>query len=181
MDAADAVLFVDGVPSAPVDQILKAAQASPPSLYTHFGNKEGLLVAALQRRLEVWKGEWDAELARSVTPQEKVLSLWVATRTYQKERLTERWCAFSGTAASIEDPSPELRAVLDEETALLYDRTEESCRLLTGDRERAKELSEQLVLAYLGSLALMLRVDYDVALDTGYRTAQTLIEAFSRR
>lgn len=179
LDAADAVLFVDGVPSAPVDRILKHAGASPPSLYTHFGNKEGLLVAALKRRLDVWREEWTAAIDAAADDEERLLCLWSATRTYQRVRLTERWCAFSGTAASIDDPTPELQAVLDEETAMLYDRTYEHALPLVGhDTEAARQLSEQLVVVYLGSLALMLRREYEVALTAGERTARTLVRAF---
>ena len=121
LDSADALLFIHGVISTPVDRILKDAQASPPSLYSHFGSKEGLIAAALRRRLHIWTGVWDAEIAAADTARGRVLALWDALTTYQGEHMTERWCAFSGTAAGIEHPSAQLQEVLDEETCCALD------------------------------------------------------------
>ena len=71
LDSADALLFIHGVISTPVDRILKDAQASPPSLYSHFGSKEGLIAAALRRRLHIWTGVWDAEIAAADCPKDR--------------------------------------------------------------------------------------------------------------
>ena len=83
LDSADALLFIHGVISTPVDRILKDAQASPPSLYSHFGSKEGLIAAALRRRLHIWTGVWDAEIAAADCPKDRALALWDALTTYQ--------------------------------------------------------------------------------------------------
>lgn len=63
---------------------------------------------------------------------------------------------------------------------MLYARTREfALPLVGGDQVRAEELSEQLVVVYLGSLALMLRRAYEDALDTGERTARTVVRSLS--
>lgn len=142
LDSADALLFVHGVISTPVDRILKNAQASPPSLYSHFGSKEGLIAAALRRRLYIWTEVWNAEIAAADSPQGRALALWDALSTYQGEHMTERWCAFSGAAAAIEHPSAQLQEVLDEETQLLRTRLLAAAREITGEQPGGEGMAE---------------------------------------
>ncbi len=176
LDAADEVLFMDGSVSTPVDAILRRAGASPPSLYSHFGNKEGLITAALQRRLRVWTEVWDEQIARARTDRDRLLALWTALRVYQRDHLTERWCAFSGAAAAVPHPSEALTAVLTEETQLLRTRLLEYSRPIAG--HRAKSLASALFIAYTGTMATMLREDYRTAIDEGEATAKTLIAGY---
>ena len=63
LTAADELMFVEGVVLTPVDVILRRAGASPATLYANFGNKDGLIAAALERRLAEWTEVWDAALA----------------------------------------------------------------------------------------------------------------------
>ncbi|GGB43062.1 hypothetical protein GCM10011492_37500 [Flexivirga endophytica] len=177
LDAADEVLFMDGSVSTPVDVILRRAGASPPSLYSHFGNKEGLITAALQRRLRVWTAVWDDEISRATTDAGRLLALWPALRVYQRDHLTERWCAFSGAAAAIPQPSAQLTTVLTEETQLLRDRLLEHSRLLAG--RRAKSLASALFIAYTGTMATMLREQYQVAIDEGEASAKALVSHYT--
>ncbi|OFT24849.1 hypothetical protein HMPREF3172_09610 [Brevibacterium sp. HMSC08F02] len=239
LDSADALLFIHGVISTPVDRILKDAQASPPSLYSHFGSKEGLIAAALRRRLHIWTDVWDAEIAAADCPKDRALALWDALTTYQGEHMTERWCAFSGTAAAIEHPSAQLQAVLDEETQLLRTRLLAAAREITGEAagsegaeevsgassaqaddvpgngseevsgassahagdapgsgseevsgtsagggaaglgSRAEALASALMVAYTGTMSLMLREDYPTAIAEGRASAEALIDAFT--
>lgn len=183
LDAADAVLFIDGAIGTPVDRILKEAGASPASLYTQFGSKDGLIAAALERRLEVWTEVWGRCLDEADSPTDRLLSVFTALRVYHDERLAERWCAFSGTAAAIRAPSPRVAAALAAETELLTTRLHElSVELLAESgnadaRADAEALAEQLVVTYCGMLALMLRRDAHDAMDAGERTARVLVAA----
>ena len=77
LDAADSLLFIQGAFATPVDTILKRAGASPPSLYAHFGNKEGLIAAALRRRLNIWTQVWDDAIAAA---ERLRIDYWSASR-----------------------------------------------------------------------------------------------------
>lgn len=176
LDAADSLLFIEGAFATPVDAILRHAAASPPSLYSHFGNKEGLIAAALRRRLEIWTQVWDAQIVAAQDDAGRIMALWNALATYQSERMQERWCAFSGTAAAIVAPGDELRAVLDAETAQLRERLLHYSRPVAG--ERAPQLASALAVTYAGTMALMLREPWDTAIAEGAASARTLIEAF---
>lgn len=173
--AADELMFVDGVVLTPVDVILRRAGASPATLYANFGNKDGLIAAALQRRLTEWTAAWDEAIAEAATPTDRLLAVFPALRSYQDERLHERWCAFSGTAAATGRPSPEVREMLAAEDALLHERIERFAAEVV-DGERASHLAEEVLVAYLGAITGMLRGDQDRAIAAGERTARHLVE-----
>ncbi|WP_162802954.1 TetR/AcrR family transcriptional regulator [Ornithinimicrobium avium] len=173
----DHLLFVEGVIATPVDDILKLAEASPPSLYKHFGSKDGLITAALERRLAVWTRYWDEAMEQAGTQLERVLSVWPALRAYQTTSLEERWCAFSGTTAAIKDKSEELTAVLEAETRLLRTRTAALVDELGLAPRASARLTNELVIAYLGTMAMMLREPYLHAIDDGEATARSLLQA----
>ncbi|MDO5535231.1 MAG: TetR/AcrR family transcriptional regulator [Propionibacteriaceae bacterium] len=175
LDAADTYFFIEGVLATPIDVILRAAEASPPSLYKHFGSKDGLITAALRRRLAVWDAVWAAEIAASDGPLERVLAVYPAMRRYQRHHLPEKWCAFSGTRAAIAVRSEALQAVLDEETALLRNRHGELVAELGLGEAASKRLARQLVVVYNGQLAQMLRDPYEEAIEESEATARTLV------
>lgn len=177
LDAADELLFVDGVIATPVDAILKTAEASPPSLYKHFGSKQGLVAAALRRRLEVWSSVWQETIDATEDPVERVLSVYPAMRTYQRDHLPEKWCAFSGTRAAMSERTAELQEVLDAETELLRSRHAELVAGLDLDARTAERLTRQLVVVYNGLLAQMLRDPYEAAIDESEETARVLVAA----
>lgn len=133
LDAADSLLFAEGAVTVPVDVILKEAGASPNSLYAQFGNKNGLIAAALERRFDEWSAAWDAALEGADGAEERALSVFEALRIYQRNHLTERWCAFSGTAASTPSPTERIEAILGRETGLLRERFHELAAEVCGE------------------------------------------------
>lgn len=177
LDAADNLLFVDGAYATPVDVILREAEASPPSLYSHFGSKQGLIAAALRRRLEIWTRTWDEAIDAAEGARGRLLAVYPALRRYQGVFLTERWCAFTGTTAGITDPGPELAEVLADERRLLSERHEELCAALLGPGPEADALARRLVIAYGGTIVLMLRDPWREAIDDGEATAGALVDA----
>ena len=182
LDAVDQHLFVTGAIGTPVDAILRAAGASPPSLYKHFGSKTGLITAALQRRLEIWSTVWQEEIDATSHPVRRVLSVYPAMRRYQQEHLQEKWCAFSGTRAAVPQRTPELQQVLDAETELLRSRHAELVAGLGLGPKASATLTSQLVVVYNGLLAQMLREPYEEAIDDAEATALALVEsALARR
>ncbi|XVX19421.1 TetR/AcrR family transcriptional regulator [Actinomycetota bacterium] len=177
LDAADAQLFVSGSVDTPVDVICKSAGASPPSLYKHFGDKHGLLTAALRRRLEIWTQVWDEAIEAAAGPVERLVAVYPALRNYQAAHLPERWCAFSATTSATPEPSPALAAVLADERQLLRSRTAELVAAVVSDPAQADLLTRQLVTAYSGTIAMMLRESQEDAIDDGEATARALVEA----
>lgn len=175
LTAADELMFVEGVVLTPVDVILRRAGASPATLYANFGNKDGLIAAALERRLREWTEAWDEAIARAQSPTDRLLAIFPALRSYQRERLNERWCAFSGTAAATGRPSAEILEMLRAEDDLLHERIESfAAEVIPG--ERGARLADEVVVAYLGAITGMLRGDQERAIAAGERTARHLVE-----
>ena len=172
--AADELMFVDGVVLTPVDVILRRAGASPATLYAHFGNKDGLIAAALERRLEEWTVAWDQAIEAADSPTGRLLAIFPALRTYQLERLEERWCAFSATAAALYNPSEGIVEMLEAEDELLHGRLLTFAREVAGE-DRAQDLADQVAVAYLGTLTGMLRGDQETAISRGELVARTLV------
>ncbi|WP_374929238.1 TetR/AcrR family transcriptional regulator [Kytococcus sedentarius] len=181
LDAATRLMFVDGSVSTPVDVLLKEAGASAASLYAHFGNKDGLLAAALDRRLQVWTTVWDEHWEAASTPSERLLSVFAAMTDYHENRLEERWCSFHATASAQPSPVPEVARVLAADREQLRRRlglaAAEAC---PRDPERAQRLADQVEVAYEGMLALMLRGPSSEAIAIARSTAEELIAGACR-
>lgn len=107
---------------------------------------------------------------------ERVLSVYPAMRTYQRDYLLEKWCAFSGTRAAMSERTPELQEVLDAETDLLRARHAELVAGLGLGPADSERLTRQLVV-YNGLLAQMLRDPYEEAIDEAEATARVLVAA----
>lgn len=179
LDAATRLMFVDGSVSTPVDVLLKEAGASAASLYAHFGNKDGLLAEALERRLEVWSGVWDRHWAAAGdSPRDQLLSVFAAMEDYHHNRLEERWCSFHATASAQPDPAPAVARVLAADRDRLRTRLAQAATALhPDDPARAQRLAGHVEVAYEGMLALMLRGPSEQAIAAGRATAEALVDA----
>jgi AcrR family transcriptional regulator len=177
LDAAEHLAFTQGVAATPVDVILKRANVAPATLYTHFGNKEGLIVEALRRRLKRWDHDWQLEVDAATTAQEKLLAVFPALTRYRSGPATARWCAFLSVAAESPHPSQLLDEALRSDTELLTTRLHELAIPVVGIGE-AQDLAGRLALILTGALGMMLRAaDPEKVIADGHATAKTIIEA----
>lgn len=177
LDAADELAFTQGVAATPVDEILRRANVAPATLYAHFGNKEGLIVSALQRRLARWDALWQQEIVAAPTPEAKLLAVLPAIRRFRDDASAARWCAFLGVAAESAHPGQPLKDALAGDTKLLTSRLRELSVPVVG-AGGAGLLAEQLVLIFTGVLGMILRgMDTDDAVVVGIGTAEAVVEA----
>lgn len=177
LDAAEDLAFTQGVAATPVDVILKQANVAPATLYSHFGNKEGLIVEALRRRLTRWDQDWQREVSAAATAKEKLLAVFPALTRYRSGPATARWCAFLGVAAESPHPSQLLDNALRSDTELLTTRLHELAIPVVGAGQ-AQAVAERLTLILTGVLGMMLRAaDPDKVIADGYATAKTVVEA----
>ncbi len=80
MDATVALVCERGWAGTSVDAICKSAGAVKTALYHHFGNKDGLLRALIDRNTDVWVAEIDAEVSKASTPLEQLDNLLAGLR-----------------------------------------------------------------------------------------------------
>jgi AcrR family transcriptional regulator len=78
IDAADRLFYTEGVRAVGVDRVLDEADAAKASLYAHFGCKDKLVAAYVQRRVDECRATLQAIMA-DLPPAERALHLfdWV--------------------------------------------------------------------------------------------------------
>ncbi|MHA7263754.1 TetR/AcrR family transcriptional regulator [Arthrobacter sp. TMN-37] len=177
LDATEGLAFTQGVAATPVDEILRSAGVAPATLYAHFGNKEGLITQALERRLVRWDEAWQSAIDEAPTPRERLLAVFPALGRYRRSVTAARWCAFLGVAAESPHPGPELQKALASDTQLLTARLKELAVPVVA-ADHADALVAQLVLVYTGVLGMLLRgMDTERAVGLGLHIAGAVIEA----
>lgn len=173
LDAADRLLFRRGVVATPVDEVLALAGVSPATLYRAFGSKDGLLVAALERRLDDWLATWEAAVAAAPDDEGRLLAVLDALEEFRARPDGARWCAFLGSAAEHADPPPALAAALARDTAELRTRLRALAVPVAGEAG-AERLAEALLLVVSGDLAMRLR-DGDAASSAAREVAAAVV------
>jgi AcrR family transcriptional regulator len=78
LTAADELFYSEGVQSVGIERVLERAGVAKASLYNLFGNKEGLVLAYLQRRHDGTTEQLLAEVNRHRDPRRRILALFDA-------------------------------------------------------------------------------------------------------
>lgn len=180
LDAADELFYTGGIAATGVDAVLRRAQASPPTLYAHFGNKEGLVAAYLERRHQRWRQTWDDALAHTTDPHDRLLSVFKALALFRQRTGSTGGCAFLAAAAELPDTAASGSAHaasrwIDADTTLLRQRLGELAA--AADVQDPDDLAAELIVIYDGTLAGYARHSHD-PLATARRLADA---ALSRR
>ena len=179
LQAADRVLFNSGVQATSVDELLRHAHVSAATLYTHFGSKEGLVAEALRGRLKDWHAVWDQHVVAAGDDVARLLSVFDALATYRAGTQTPaRWCAFMATATELPAAEGEIGDVLAADTELLTSRLLHLSRPIAG--ARAQQLADEVLVAYGGTLAALLRGSPDAPIEVGRRLAGSAVQAHIR-
>ena len=75
LDAAIELIASGGYTATGVDAIARRSGVVKSALYWHFGSKEGLLVAALERTAADWVAELESAVIGAATPEERLENL----------------------------------------------------------------------------------------------------------
>jgi AcrR family transcriptional regulator len=109
LDAAERLIYRDGINSTGVDTILAEASVARMSLYNQFGNKDGLVLAALDRRDRRWMAWYEARVtALAPAGRGRVLALFDALGEWFRQP-DFHGCAFINAAGELADPAHEVR------------------------------------------------------------------------
>jgi len=176
LDAATELFYAEGVQSVGIDRVIAHAGVAKASLYSTFGNKEGLVRAYLDRRHEVLVGRLRRAVAATEDPVERLLAVFDA-QSALFERSDFHGCAF--VAASAEAPADgqiaEATARYRREVRGLF--VELAAEAGIADPE---QLADQLRIIYDGgSIAANLDHNPGIA-PTARAAARILIEAAPR-
>jgi AcrR family transcriptional regulator len=115
LDAADRLFYQEGVRAVGIDRVLAEADAAKASLYAHFGCKDELVAAYVQRRVDDARARLEAYMA-PIPPAERALRLfdWVLEWT---EMPDFRGCPVLHVVSEIADAAHPARVVAAEQRA----------------------------------------------------------------
>jgi len=80
--AADDLFYEEGIHVVGIDRIIEKAGVAKATLYSTFGNKEGLILAYLQARLERRQARISAAITAAKTPRDRVLAVFDVLDNY---------------------------------------------------------------------------------------------------
>jgi AcrR family transcriptional regulator len=151
-----------GVATIGVDRIVADADVAKTTLYRHFGSKDELVVAVLERHGAVWTRGWlEAEVeGRARTPDERIFAIFDAFDDWFRQE-TFQGCLFTNTLLEVHDrPGPVRAAAVERlaEVRAFVRRLAEEAGVARPD-----EVAHQLHMLMLGSIVLALDGDLESA------------------
>lgn len=175
LDAAEMLFHRDGVGRTGVDAVLAEAGVAPATLYAHFGGKDQLVSAYLQRRLDRWRIVWEEAITAQPTAEGRLLAVFDALRRFRADQPSARGCAFIAVAAELPVHGHPALEVVAADTDHLRSRLHALAAGL--DVADPPDLAEQVVLAYDGTLSAFLRGGQGDPIARGRRLALAAIRA----
>jgi AcrR family transcriptional regulator len=151
LTTASELFYRRGVRAVGIDEVIARAEVAKASLYHHFGTKDDLIAAFLEREDGVFWAQWDA-VVEDAGPDakqelERVLE-WIGKRI---ARPGYRGCPQLNVAAEFADPAHPARGVARRHKARMRERlTDLSTRLGAGD---PRLLAAQLALVIDGAFS----------------------------
>jgi AcrR family transcriptional regulator len=176
LDAATELFYAEGVHTVGIDRVIERAGVAKASLYSTFGNKEGLVRAYLEQRHEVVLERLQRAAAAETDPVKRLLAVF-DSQAAQFDRPDYRGCAFAAAAAEspAEGQIAEATAEYRAEVRDLFVELAAEAGFADPDR-----LADQLKLIYDGS-SVAANLDHNPGIASPARAAaRILIEAAPR-
>ncbi len=152
IDTAIALFNRDGYHATGIDRILSEAVVAKMTLYKHFKSKNDLIVAALQRRDELWMRQFRQTVERrATTPAARLLAIFDALEGWFQGP-DFHGCMFIKAAAEYSDPRDPIHdaAAQHHRNIMAYLRTLAEA---TGAKRPAR-LAREILLLMEGALAV---------------------------
>ncbi|MEV6487810.1 TetR/AcrR family transcriptional regulator [Actinoplanes sp. NPDC051633] len=146
--AADELFYAEGVHTVGIDRVIERAGVAKASLYSTFGNKEGLVKAYLEGRHERRRARLLEGLARYADPRERLLGVFDVMADVI-DQPTFRGCAFYNASAESPTGGP-VQDVCDTTRAWTRGLFTELAR--DAGVPDPEALTEQLMLLYDGAM-----------------------------
>lgn len=183
LDAAEALIYAGGIHATGVDAIVKQSGAARKSFYTHFGSKDALVAAALERRDERWMNWFVGGTQRcGKTARKRLLGMFDVLREWFR---TDDFhgCAFINAAGEIADANDPVRQVARAHKQRLLDYVRVECDAFVAEANvearRAAALSRQWLVLLDGAIAVALVSGEADAARDAQSAAKLVLDTFS--
>lgn len=149
LDTADRLFYREGVRAVGIDRVLAEAGAAKASLYSHFGCKDDLVAAHVERRVADARARIEACVAEA-PPAKRALRFfdWVLEWTRSPDF---RGCPMQHIVAELSDANHPARAVVAEQRKWLHGKFLEWAR--AAGVARPAEIAGALVVLFDGAIA----------------------------
>ena len=171
LDAADRLFYREGVRAVGIDRVLAEADSAKSSLYSHFGCKDDLVAAYIERRIGEARESIDAFTA-TIPPEHRALRMfdwvvdWVETPDF-------RGCPIQNVVCEISDASHPARVVANAQRKWLVARFTEWVK--AAGMANPDRLAGSLMVLFDGAVAASLQDGPQRARDARW-IARTLLE-----
>lgn len=120
LDTADRLFYADGIRAVGIDRVLAEADAAKASLYQHFGSKDGLVAACVERRVQKGRAQM-TEFVRDVPPAERAIKIfdWIVAWV---ESADFRGCPLQHVVSEIPNPEHPARKIASGQREWLRER-----------------------------------------------------------
>jgi AcrR family transcriptional regulator len=149
LDTADRLFYAEGIRAVGIDRVLAEADAAKASLYQHFGSKDGLIAACVQRRVDQGRAQI-VDFIKGVPPAERTLKIfdWIVAWA---ETTDFRGCPLQHVVSEIPKPEHPARKIAAEQRKWFRAQFVE-CLAAAGVRNRVR-MADMLLVLYDGALA----------------------------
>ncbi|NML31436.1 TetR/AcrR family transcriptional regulator [Paraburkholderia antibiotica] len=181
LDATEALIYAGGIHATGVDAIVRQSGTARKSFYTHFGSKDALVAAALERRDERWMNWFIAGTERrGKTARQRLLGMFDVLREWFASA-DFHGCAFLNAAGEIACADDPIRIVARKHKTRLLDFVRTQCDAFAvaaeSDRRRAAPLARQWLVLLDGAIAVALVSGEADAARDAQTVATTLLDA----
>lgn len=172
--AATEVFSTRGYAGAGVDRLAERSGIAKTAIYYHFGNKEGLLAAVLERAATQWIDAIQTAASQGGDPLQRLDRALAGMRAMLEER---PWIykLFQILALEVADEKPEiratLRAILDKARGAIVD----GMRDALGTAVPGAHQIASTMLAMLDGISLGMQIDDTLSLDDSFTELRRIV------
>jgi len=174
LEAATEVFATRGYAGAGVDRLAERSGIAKTAIYYHFGNKEGLLAAVLERAATQWIDAIQSAAKQGGDPLQRLDRALAGMRAMLEER---PWIykLFQILALEVAEEKPEIRATLRAILDKARDAIVDGMRDAIGAPVPGAEQVAGMMLSILDGISLGMQIDDQISLDEVFAELRRLV------
>jgi AcrR family transcriptional regulator len=174
LEAATEVFATRGYAGAGVDRLAERSGIAKTAIYYHFGNKEGLLAAVLERAATQWIDGIQSAAKQGGDPLQRLDRALAGMRAMLEER---PWIykLFQILALEVADEKPEIRATLRAILDKARDAIVDGMREAFGAPVPGADQVAGMMLSILDGISLGMQIDDQISLDEVFTELRRLV------